>query len=190
MRRVALADPRKHDARVAYYEQAIALGDLRAMRELAEAYREGPGDLAIDRARAVALYEQHAAASPGQVHPSLVHAAALLLNGGEGLPADPPRAASHLERLVASGDALAMSLLGVLLREGRTGVAKDEARAVALLERSVELGWGGASIPLAEMLFTGWGVAADPARARALLTRAVAEQVPGAQAALDSLGPP
>ncbi len=92
---------------------------------------------------------------------------------GQGLAADPARAALHYGAACASEHARACNNLGVLLHEGR-GVTADPAAAVGRFERACVLGDHEGCFNLALALEEGQGRSADPPAARALFGQACA----------------
>lgn len=107
-----------------------------------------------------------AAAAPADAAPSLVSRS----GGGGGAWAD----LAELEAAVAKGVPRALAHLGDLLVRG-DGIARDEARGLALLERAARQGQGGAAFRLGMLLAHGEGGAArDPARALAYFKAAAA----------------
>ena len=79
-----------------------------------------------------------------------------------------PDAVAAFRKAADKGSTSAMAELGARLASG-SGVAKDEAQARKLLERSAEAGNPRAIAALAAS--SGGGTPSDPAKARALLTR-------------------
>ena len=107
-----------------------------------------------------------AAAAPAEAPPSLVSRT----GGGGGTWAD----LAELEAAAAKGVPRALAHLGDLLVRG-DGVARDEARGLALLERAARQGQGGAAFRLGMLLAQGEGGAAkDPTRALAYFKAAAA----------------
>lgn len=107
-----------------------------------------------------------AAAVPADAAPSLVSRS----GGGGGAWAD----LAELEAAAAKGVPRALAHLGDLLVRG-DGIARDEARGLALLERAARQGQGGAAFRLGMLLAHGEGGAArDPARALAYFKAAAA----------------
>ena len=91
---------------------------------------------------------------------------------GDGVAANPAKAARLFEGACAAGDGDACARLGSMLRLGK-GVAKDERRAETLLTNACDRGSAWACSELGVLLVEGGqGVPRDPARARALLKKA------------------
>lgn len=106
------------------------------------------------------------AAAPADAPPTLVSRT----GGGGGTWAD----LAELEAAAAKGVPRALAHLGDLLIRG-DGVAKDEARGLALLERAARQGQGSAAFRLGMLLAHGDGGAAkDPVRALAYFKAAAA----------------
>lgn len=94
------------------------------------------------------------------------------LERGEGMAANPERAARLYEGACATGDGDACAGLGSLLRHGR-GVARDERRALILLTNACDRGSARACGELGALLVGGGqGVPRDQARGQALLGKA------------------
>lgn len=94
------------------------------------------------------------------------------LERGEGVAANPAKAARLYEGACATGDGDACARLGSLLRQGR-GVARDERRALTLLTNACDRGSAQACGELGALLVGGGqGVPRDPARGQALLGKA------------------
>ncbi len=94
------------------------------------------------------------------------------LERGEGVAANPAKAARLFEGACAAGDNDACVHLGSMLRLGR-GVAKNATRAETLLTNACDRGSAWACGELGVLLAEGGqGVPRDPVRARALLKKA------------------
>jgi len=117
---------------VRYYEQAIALGEVRSMVNLAIHYWQGDeSDRNIDRARE--LFQR--AADLGETQ-SLVCLADMIEE------IDDPQKSLLVERAVEMGCPFAMSRLSQYFFKGRGGKAKDLQQADAWMMRSAKAGNG------------------------------------------------
>jgi len=94
------------------------------------------------------------------------------LERGDGVAANPAKAARLFEGACAAGNGDACARLGSMLRLGR-GVARDDRRAETLLTNACDRGSARACGELGALLVEGGqGVPRDPARARVLLKTA------------------
>jgi len=82
------------------------------------------------------------------------------------------------------GDAAAQNELGLIYKEGRFGVAKDEVEAVAWFRKAAEQGHAEGQINLAYMYVSGHGVAQDPAQAVSWMRKAAEQGAGEAQVGL------
>ncbi|HSD67205.1 MAG TPA: tetratricopeptide repeat protein, partial [Vicinamibacteria bacterium] len=129
------------------------------LHELAEPPRQLPVDVDLEKA-----CEGGDAASCASF--------ARTLERGDGVAANPAKAARLFEGACAAGDGDACARLGSMLRLGK-GVAKDDRRAQTLLTNACDRGSARACGELGALLAEGGqGVPRDPARARALLKKA------------------
>ncbi|MCO5169370.1 MAG: serine/threonine-protein kinase [Planctomycetes bacterium] len=185
---------------------AAARGDAPALLALADAVRDGRG-VPADPAAARRLYrglavtgEPEAMARLGAVikaegggaegvvwltrgaeagSPAAMHALAVALARGEGVPADPAQALAWLRRAADAGWPAALHDLGDRLRRG-DGPPKDEVGAVALYRRAAEAGFAPAMNQLGVCLAQGLGAPADPVAGAAWFQRAADAGHPGA----------
>ena len=93
---------------------------------------------------------------------------------GRGVAADPAQAAQLYGKACDGGYGNACNRLSVMVFRGTGGLAKDDARAVALLEKGCKLGDRGTCVVLAMRLIGGTGVAKDEKRGKEMLREACA----------------
>jgi len=140
------------------YEDAAAKGDEHAAWNASVMLARGVG-ASVDRGRALAYLER---AAEGGVVPAQVHLAFLLASGRGGVGgADAAAAAKWYAAAAAAGDATANYRLGGLHRSG-SGVARDDARALACYDAAARAGHARASAKAAEIRRTA-RLAAAPA---------------------------
>jgi TPR repeat protein len=136
-----------------------------------------------DRGKVEALLRELSAPRPQPGPPDLEKACeagdaascaslAVALERGEGVTADPAKAARLFEGACAAGVGEACARLASMLRRGR-GVARDDRRAETLLTHACDSGLAFACGELGALLSEGGeGVPRDPVRARAVSRKA------------------
>jgi len=90
---------------------------------------------------------------------------------GEGVAADPAKAAQWIRMAAESGHAEAQGYYGFLLSQG-SGVPKNEVEAVSWMRKAAEGGVASAQFNLGLMILKGAGTAKDSDEAVAWITRA------------------
>jgi TPR repeat protein len=149
-------------ARAASFEDAVA------------AYQSG------DYAGAMRIW--HDLGEAGDVR--AIYNLGVLFDLGQGVTADPARAAIYFQHAAQAGHVRAMSNYGRLLEQGR-GVPKDEAQAAQWFQKAAEGGLAEAQYNLGLMYERGRGVPKSDRDAAAWYSRAAAG---GQSAALERLG--
>ncbi|WP_162178897.1 tetratricopeptide repeat protein [Thioclava atlantica] len=150
-------------AGVALLEQAVAEGDVSAMRTLGDILMWG-GPVPADPQRGVTLLERAVKAGDGRARTIL----GKHLLGGWVIPRDAARGRELLEERVAADDPDAQTALSQFYLYG-TGLPKDWTKARALAEAAAKAGKGEALWKFGEMLM--WSER-DPQAAQAALERA------------------
>ena len=155
------------DEAVAFYQEAAARGDLRALVSLGILYENGNG-VPRDPYRALELYER--AAEGGSPDGAINLAAALF--AGQLVDKDVPRAIELFRTASEAGSPVATFNLGVLAQGGLVG---DDADAFELFQRAGQEGEPRGYRAAAVLLDEGRGINRNPSRAARLLLRGAAE---------------
>lgn len=136
-----------------WYRKAGEQGVVAAAHQLGLRYERGQG-VDKDLHQAARWYDK--ATELGHLD-SLLSLARLLLQGGNGAPYDPVRAAALLKKAADGGVTRAQVMLGRLHQRGE-GVPQDVRRAEKLFRNAAELGDPAGRTALAQMLRAGNGI--------------------------------
>lgn len=143
-----------------WLQQAASKRNRTAMVQLARIYGDPASPLRNER---LAARWALRAIDAGAVFDDLLIITATAYAAGTEVPRDPARSEAILRSLVAKGNASAMLQLGRVYF-GR-GTADGQQRAIALLQRSAQLGQSTALVDLGRAYASGAGVPVDPVRA-------------------------
>ncbi len=157
------------DAALGVLEPAARGGDPVGQYVLGLAYATGQGKPAEPRL-ATEWLGKAAEAGLGAAQHQL---GLLLLQGHEGLEANPEAAARWFDAAMKQGDSGAFFMRAGMMRDGMLGDA-DPAGAAALFGVALEMGSAPAGVALGDIYRKGLGVPKDEARARDLFTRSAA----------------
>jgi TPR repeat protein len=146
------------------WEQGAAVDDAKAIYALAHLALGRDGS-AIDRPKALALFERAAALGHAPAHFMLGN---LYSYSADGKP-ELERAFKHYLAGAELGDGDAQASLGDCYRNG-AGVAKDNTKAAFWYLRASQRGHMGAAHEMARAYQHGWGVTRDPETARNMHT--------------------
>jgi TPR repeat protein len=159
------------------YEQAIYLGHLTAINNLAYLYHHGAPGIPQDLPRAIALYQRAVDLN----HPgAMTNLAYLYHRGAPGIPQDLPRAIALYQRAVDLNYLPAMYNLAYLYDHGAPGIPPNLRRAIALYQQAVDLNDPAAMCNLACLYHQGAPgiIPQDLPRAIALYQQAVDLNIP------------
>lgn len=146
---------------IAIFCAGLARAD--AVDDAIAAYRQG------DHAAALAVIEPAARGGDARAQTVLSDA----YDTGRGKARSARLALEWLDKAAAQGAARAQVALGLMLLDGREGVAADPARAKTLLDAAMRQGYAPAFDARGRMLLAGRTGPPDPAGALALLTTAL-----------------
>jgi len=168
-------------AAAALLQQAVGLGHVPSRADLADMLIDGREGVAKDRERGFELAEEGARLG---CH-SCQGVMAICYLFGAGCSQDAPRSLALARASAGEGSKYGQRTLGRLYREGKGGVAQDNAAAVANYRLAAAQGYDGAQCALGYMYHTGYGVAKDYAEALRWHKLAAAQ---GLGTALDNVG--
>ena len=162
-------------------ERRAASGDRDAQTALGTLYETGDG-VALDPARAAALYREAAAGHPG----AQINLATMYLDGA-GVPRDPAAAVQWLRRAADRGNALAQLTLGMIYETGDPPVKANPALAARRYRQAATQGLMPAQYRLGRLYEAGRGVPRDLDRAALWYRKAADQTDPAAQLRLGIL---
>lgn len=165
-----------------WYRQAALQGNVEAQFRLARIVGKGAKGLKQDYPTSIKLYE--AAAAKG--HAPAMNALGLLYQNGEGVPANPSKAAEWYRKGAEAKLADAENNLGILYLNGK-GVPRDFGEAFKLFERAADQGDGWGLNNLGGMHEMGWGTPKNRDKAIELYKQAAAKGIAAARNNLDRL---
>ena len=158
-------------------------GNPKALFDLARLHDTGFDSIPVDSIRSTELYRQ--SADRGYL-PALSYLGYRLYRGEGGLPRDPGKGISLIEKAALGGDPKAANNLGWLLLEG-SGVEHDPAKAAFWLRQAAQAGLPTAAAMLADLYREGKGVAPDTITAENLYMKAIESGLRDAELKLHSM---
>jgi len=165
------------------FQRAANAGSAEGAHRLALVYAEGTGGTPRDDARALALFEQAAAAGH---HRAQINLGTLYFRG-QGTPRDLVRARAWLEKAAAQEDPYALYALGRAMEESEGQAIADPVRAADLYRRAAQLGHPIAALRYGLALNDGIGVRKNPAQAQQWLIYAEKSGIPEAALAMGDM---
>ncbi len=148
-----------------WFSKAGEKGQTEAMTQAGLMLASGVGTGSPDFAAAAGWFARGAAL--GDTDASVAMADCLL--NGKGVPVDKVKAVEYLRSAAAFNHPMAISLLGILTRQGVPGVIEPNmTEAFRLFSQATDMGSVEAQANLGVMYVNGWGTAKDPAKAVSL----------------------
>jgi TPR repeat protein/serine/threonine protein kinase len=158
--RVGKTAPKNAAQALDWFRQAVDLGHLGAMNDMAGLLQQGGAGVPRDEEQAARLFRRAATAGSSTAMYGLGNA----LTTGRGVAKDLEQAALWYRRAAGLGEVDAMYNLGVLVGSGLGG-PRDSTQAVELFQRAAAAGHSGAMFNLGVSYARGNGVAQNDERA-------------------------